>query len=73
MQETFCPELLVMNFSSKPMEMLHLFLDIFKIPDFEPKYQITYQNTKYNTKYQALFKIPVLVNLVFKIPDWQPC
>ena len=36
--------------------------------DIEQKYQIFYQNTKY----QALFKIPVLASLVFKIPIWQP-
>ena len=49
-------------------KMLHIFLNIFKIPDIELKYQIFYQNTKY----QALFKIPVLASLVFKIPIWQP-
>ena len=48
--------------------MLHIFLNIFKIPHIEPKYQIFYENTKY----QALYKIPVLANLVFKIPIWQP-
>ena len=40
-----------------------------KIPDFGPKYQISYkkyQISYQNTIYQALLKIPVLANLIFK-------